>query len=119
MLDIKQNIEELRKIILEDNFKQEEAIEFLDAIFENAEQLESDLKDSEKEVEGLQSELDDIDEDAYDEAETTNATINCGIGTIEYAEPDNLQLQSVMDNLDAAIQKNGARKVATLLESTY
>lgn len=50
MQKIYDNIEELRKIINEDNFKKEEAFEFLEAVEENANGLIEDIDELKDEI---------------------------------------------------------------------
>ena len=42
-------------------------------------------------------------------------TIECGIGIIEYVEPDNLQLQQLMEALAENIKTNGSAETLKLL----
>ncbi len=44
-------------------------------------------------------------------------TIDCGIGTIEFIEPDNLLLHDLMKNLESAIKKTTPRKVNEVLSN--
>lgn len=43
--------------------------------------------------------------------------IDCGIGTIEYIEPDNLLLQLLMTNLEEAIKRTTPKKVNEILSA--
>ena len=46
-----------------------------------------------------------------------DSTISCGIGEINYEMPNNLLLQELIENLDSAIQKYGAKRVSETLAS--
>lgn len=117
MESIKSNIQELRKIINEDNFKIDEAIEFLDAIETNADDLEEELESANDEIKDLESQVDDLKSE-INEMETDNLEkIDCGIDVIEYKSPGNLVLMDVMDNLAAAIQKHTPKKVNDILSA--
>lgn len=116
MTKIKDNIEELRKILNEDNFKKDEAIEFLDAIESDADELQDeldtttdDLKDKDSEIDNLKDEV-----NSMENSETTNQ-IDCGIGTIDYDTPNNLVLQDIMENLGELIKKHNPKKVNEIL----
>ncbi len=118
METIKSNIAELRKIINEDNFKTDEALEFLDAIEENADALISDLESEQDEVKSLEEKVDDLRSEINSlEDSDMGQEIDCGIGIIEYAEPDNLVLQDVMENLGNAIKKHTPKKVNEILQA--
>lgn len=111
MLTVNQNIEELRKILKEQEKKNEEANEFLDAIETNA--IDLNLKVAE--LEEVNKDEDDDEEDDYDAA--CDSSIDCGIGFINYEEPDNILLQQLMENLTEAIKKTNPLKVSELLAS--
>lgn len=116
MSKLKSNIDELRKIIAEDNFKIDEATEFLDAIESEMNELKEELSDCESELKSSQEEVSDL-ETKLEEAENQEMTsvIECGIGTIEFNEPDNLVLQDIMENLEGAIKKSTPNNVSTVL----
>lgn len=42
-------------------------------------------------------------------------TIDCGIGTINYTTENSLDIVTLMENLDAAIQKHGVKKVSEFI----
>lgn len=112
MLTATENIEELRKIINGVSISRVEALEFIDAIESNVKELEEEIEEKGNEIEELKDESDD-DEESLNE---TDAEIQCGIGVIEYKEPDNILLQSLMENLNEAIQKYGVKRVNELIE---
>lgn len=109
MLSITENIKELRKIINGNSFSDEEANEFLDAIEENAKELNKEIEDSEKRIKYKEEQVDDL-EDEIERISVSGERIDCGIGEIKY-EADNLLLGMVMENLDQAIQKHTPLKV--------
>ena len=119
MTKIIDNIEELKKILNEEPFDKVVALEFLEAIEENWGDIEGNvdsLKDENKVLE-----VDNRSKDSYIselemllENQDSQNTIQCGIGTINY-EADNLALQDIMENLDAAIQKTNFSKVREVL----
>lgn len=112
MTTIKDNIEELRKIINGTSISRVEALEFIDAIEGNIEELYDEIKEKENKICGLRDDIDDYEESRN----KIDAEIDCGIGLIEYKEPDNILLQSIMENLGEAIQKYGAKRVNELIE---
>jgi septal ring factor EnvC (AmiA/AmiB activator) len=116
MSNIKSNIEELRKIIKEENFNQEEALEFLEAIENGSDKLEQDLdeandelKKAEENVEELETEVESLENGENMEE------IDCGIGVINYEEPDNILLQELLTNLEGAIKKQTPLAVSNIL----
>ena len=106
MTKILSNISELRKIVKEPDFKSDVALEFLDAIEDNAGTLVVT-------IDGLKKEVKDLENDDT----ITDTTIQCGIGTIEYKEPDNILLAELMENLEAAIKKHTPKKVNDTLSA--
>ncbi len=116
METIKSNITELRKIINEDNFKTDEALEFLDAIEENADALLSDLESEQDEVKSLEEKVYDLRSEINSlEDSDMGSEIDCGIGTIQY-EADNVQLQLLMENLEERIKEHGALATLQMLQ---
>jgi predicted RNase H-like nuclease (RuvC/YqgF family) len=69
-------------------------------------ELESDVKEKDEEIDELESELSESE---------LGLKIDCGIGDIEYIQPNNIALQDIMENLDAAIQKTNFKKVNEVL----
>ena len=95
----KTNMEYLKEFI-KDN---DEALEFWEAVQDEIKDLEKELDDAtdriddlEKENEEQESEIEKL-EDAL-ENDSDLEEINCGIGSIFYREPDNIQLQSLMED---------------------
>lgn len=115
METIQSNIQELRKILNEENFKKDEALEFLDAIEENASDLDIEIDDLKSEVKEKNEEMREL-ESGLDSVEF-DSVINCGIGEINYRTPDNILLQDLCENLDTAIQKHTPKKVNQILSS--
>lgn len=115
MLSIKENITELRKIINEDNFKIDEANEFLDAIEENAIKLEEENTEFESQAQTDYERITEL-EDIIERREGIN-NIDCGIGDIKYEKPGNLVLIDVMENLETAIKKTTPKKVNEVLSA--
>lgn len=116
MSKITSNIEELKKIINEVPFNQELAFEFLEAIEENAINIQDELDDLEREYRDQDNIIENLRDEVQELENTpTNASIEAGIGIINYEEPDNLQLQDVMENLETAIKKTSPNKVSAHL----
>jgi predicted RNase H-like nuclease (RuvC/YqgF family) len=88
----KTNIDHLRDLI-KDN---EEAIEFLDAIREELGKAKDKISTLKTEIGERDSEIDMLEEALASDADLEE--IDCGIGSIFYREPDNLQLQSLMED---------------------
>ena len=116
MTNEKTNIEFLQDIINAETFNKEEALEFLDSIQDDQKDLQEELdgandeiNDLEEKVKELESQLDELQEGDVD------SKIDCGIGEIEYNEPDNILLQDLMENLNIAIQKHTPKKVNEVL----
>ena len=93
----KTNMEYLKEFI-KDN---EEALEFWEAVQDEIKYLEKELDDATdridylgKENEEQESEIEELQEALDSDLEE----IDCGIGSIFYREPDNLQLQSLMED---------------------
>ena len=93
----KTNMEYLKEFI-KDN---DEALEFWEAVQDEIKDLEKELDDAtdriddlEKENEEQESEIEELQEALDSDLEE----IDCGIGSIFYREPDNLQLQSLMED---------------------
>ena len=68
MATLKENITELYKIINEDNFNRELAIEFLDAISKDTDELEEELTDAMDSIKKLEENIRDL-ENSSDELE--------------------------------------------------
>lgn len=114
---IKENIQELYKILKEDNFKVDEALEFLDAIKDGVDdfeteydELKNELSNEKEKVSDLQSEINSLE----DGLSSLN-TIECGIDVIKYETPGNLVLQDIMENLENSIKKHTPKKVSEIL----
>lgn len=83
---MKTNMEYLKEFI-KDN---EEAIEFWEAVQKEIKQKDVEIEDSLKEA----------DEEMLDELEV----IDCVIGEIRYKNPDNMKLQSIMEDLKGKLE---------------
>jgi chromosome segregation ATPase len=88
----KTNMEYLKEFI-KDN---EEAIEFLDAIQEELSKANDKISTLKTEIRERDSEIDMLEEALASDADLEE--IDCGIGSIFYREPENLQLQSLMED---------------------
>lgn len=77
-------------------------------------ELKSTILDLENTIEEKDGEIADLESELESE-EDSMTTIECGIGTINY-ETDNVLLEMVMENLDAAIQKHNPLRVNEKLE---
>jgi hypothetical protein len=82
---MKSNIEYLREFI-KDN---DEANEFLDAIEKEISSIKDESSSKDSIIKGQQGALGECPE---------FETIDCGIGVIEYIQPDNLKLQLLMED---------------------
>lgn len=86
----------------------DEAIEFLDAVAQDNEESLEELKD---EIIDLKNEIINKDEEIskleeqLEEKEYELERIDCGIGFIEYKEPDNLKLQMMMEEFKERVEK--------------
>lgn len=78
---------EYLKEFIKDN---EEAIEFWEAVQKEIKQKDVEIEDSLKEA----------DEEMLDELEV----IDCVIGEIRYKNPDNMKLQSIMEDLKGKLE---------------
>lgn len=95
----KTNMEYLKEFI-KDN---DEALEFWEAVNKEMKKLEIGLKEAREEL----GELEKINDNQDDEiamlqealkSDSYLEKIDCGIGVILYREPDNIQLQSLMED---------------------
>lgn len=75
----------------------DEAIEFLDAVGSEKSHLEKIISEKDEVIQNLN---DLLDERPYYELET----IDCGIGVIEYVQPDNIKLQIMMEEFKERVQ---------------
>jgi hypothetical protein len=92
----KTNMEYLKEFI-KDN---EEALEFWEAVDKEISLLKKRLGVCKYDKDVLREQYDILNDEneILEEAVNGIITINCGIGVIEYLEPDNLQLQSLMED---------------------
>lgn len=95
----KTNMEYLKEFI-KDN---EEALEFWEAVNKEMKKLEIGLKEAREELGELEKINDNQDDEIAMlqealESDSYLEKIDCGIGVILYREPDNLQLQSLMED---------------------
>lgn len=95
----KTNMEYLKEFI-KDN---DEALEFWEAVQDEIKDLEKELDDATDRIDDLEkgneeqeSEIEELQEALDSDANLEE--IDCGIGSIFYREPDNLQLQSLMED---------------------
>lgn len=86
----KTNMEYLKEFI-KDN---EEALEFWEAVQNEIIEIKGKLFVEQINNRELKTQMENMEEMGYEEL----ITIDCGIGIIEYLEPDNLQLQSLMED---------------------
>lgn len=112
----KTNIDYLRDILDKDLKKYDEssydeAIEFLEAIEKEVEDLKESEQEAKDEAGGLQRELQEIEDD-----KEYSDIIHAGIGDIEF-KADNLALKGVMEALDSALQKTPPVKIEKILEA--
>lgn len=99
------NIEALRSILLKmEHEPTDEAIEFLDAIEEEFNGGDNeDISEKNEEIEELQQEISSLKEDWVDPDRLIS--IDCGIGIIQYIEPDNLKLRLTMQDFKEKKEK--------------
>ena len=92
----KTNMEYLKEFI-KDN---DEALEFWEAVNKEIKLLQKRLElcKHDKDVFEEQYEILNNENKILEEAMNSIITIDCGIGIIEYLEPDNIQLQSLMED---------------------
>jgi hypothetical protein len=95
----KTNMEYLKEFIKGN----EESLEFWEAVNKEMKKLEIGLKEAREELGELEKMNDNQDDEIAMlkyalESDSDLEKIDCGIGSIFYREPDNLQLQSLMEN---------------------
>jgi hypothetical protein len=95
----KTNMEYLKEFIKGN----EEALEFWEAVNKEMKKLEIGLKEAREELGELEKINDNQDDEIAMlqealESDSYLEKIDCGIGVILYREPDNLQLQSLMED---------------------
>lgn len=86
----KTNMEYLKEFI-KDN---DEALEFWEAVQNGIIEIKDKLFVEQRSNRELKTQMENMKEMGDEEL----ITIDCGIGVIEYLEPDNLQLQSLMED---------------------
>ena len=103
---MKTNIDFLRELIQGNK----EALEFLEAI-------DGELKDKDDEISGLREETDDLrsEVNSLENDENNLIEIDCGIGKIRYEEPDNLKLQTIMEELKEKLEHEAKFGTAPIL----
>jgi SMC interacting uncharacterized protein involved in chromosome segregation len=124
----KSNIDWLRQVIersekTTDTDEYKEAIEFLDAVQEEFDDLEKESEDKDDKIKSIGVECDEKDseirnlESRMDEMhdEPTWTTIKAGIGTIEW-KSDNIQLQYVMEALGEALKTHSPNSITEYIE---
>lgn len=110
---LESNISELEKIVKETPFNSELALEFLEAVKSDFEDIEDDYKDQ---ISTLEDKVEDLEDSQPDEdGEETDSEIDCGIGVIKYIDPDNLLLQQIMEALDKRINETSPKVVLQFL----
>lgn len=92
---MKSNIEYLREAI-KNGTDAEEWIEAIEYELNKATELKDEVKVLEDEKRSLESEVSSLEEEL--ESRPGLQIIDCGIGIIEYVQPDNLKLQCLMDD---------------------
>lgn len=100
---MKTNMEYLKEFI-KDN---EEALEFWEAVQKEIKQKDVEIKslntvndEKQEEIDSLEDSLKEADEEMLDELEV----IDCVIGEIRYKNPDNMKLQSIMEDLKGKLE---------------
>ncbi len=93
----------------------DEIINLIDGI-PSVNELKEKISELEGEIVEKDNEINDFEfsEDSIE----CNSEIQCGIGVINYEEPDNLLLQDLMENFEASIKKNNPKKVNELLSQS-
>lgn len=89
---------EYLKEFIKDN---EEALEFWDAINGEFKDLDDEIKSLNIENSELRYEVIDLANEIEDQ---TIETIDCGIGVIEFKNPENMKLQSFMEDLKEKLE---------------
>lgn len=96
----KSNTEHLRnlidKVLIYDIKLKDEINEFVDAIDTEIADLNDDIKNLQEENLSKDSEISDLELKIEEHESYDFETIDCGVGIIEYVEPDNLRLQLLM-----------------------
>lgn len=103
--------DQIRDLVKEEMLN-EEILEAVDKIDEEVEGLDSKISDLEDEVEDLENEL----KEQYEEPDMS---IDTDRGKLLYsiAKKGSIDLEELMQSLQAAIKQHGVRKVITLLDS--
>jgi chromosome segregation ATPase len=112
---MKTNIEHLRDLIKDD----EEAIEFLDAIKDELNDANEELDDANKKIDKLTDENKEQEKEielleASLESDADMERIDCGIGVILYRQPENLQLEIIMDEFKEKMESGKLSKAPLL-----
>jgi uncharacterized coiled-coil DUF342 family protein len=84
----------------------DEAIEFWDSVCCEIEEMKDEIKEYKEEIEELEEKVEEIEEE-LDQLRTDKVllnTINCGIGVINYEQPENMQLQTIMEEFKEEIE---------------
>jgi chromosome condensin MukBEF ATPase and DNA-binding subunit MukB len=113
---LRQIIEKSEKSMDADEYK--EAIEFLDAIQEDVDDLNKEIENKDDEIKSLESDIDDKQGEInnLENQEPSWTTIHAGIGIIEW-QSDNIQLQHVMEALQEKLKTTSPNKITAILES--
>lgn len=101
---MKSNMEYLREFLE----GKDEAIEFLDAVAqdneESLEELKDEIADLKRDMDDKDEELSKLQEQLDEKPDYELETIDCGIGVIEYVQPDNIKLQMMMEEFKERVQ---------------
>lgn len=106
----KTNIDWLRQVIERsekemDSNEYKEAIEFLDAVQEDMDDLKKESENKGEQIKFLQTEVDDNEREI----------IQAGIGTIQW-QSDNIQLQGLMESIQEALKHHSPNSITQYIE---
>ena len=108
---LRQIIEKSEKTIDPDEYK--EAIEFLDAVQEDFDNLKKEGDDKGDKIKSLEIEIGDKQVEIND-FEPDWTTIRAGIGTIDW-KSDNIQLQYIMEAVEEKLKTTSPNDIVTIL----
>lgn len=118
----KTNIDWLRQVIERsekemDSNEYKEAIEFLDAVQEDMDDLEKESENKGEQIKFLQTEVDDNEREIKNmkDDEPDWEIIQAGIGTIQW-QSDNIQLQGLMESIQEALKHHSPNSITQYIE---